>query len=281
MRRGRQVTTVLRRVTGAARRRWPPHGPGRAPPEPEVQVLVERAGEPARGYLHRAYRAGHPVATLDRFARQLRGLPAAQLRLRLRLVDPARPGPVRVPAARPGGGAPLAQIDSTTCGPMTVMVARALADPVYAWWLTGADAADRIASEQRRIHRQANRVWPRRLGTTPWGVAAVLNHHLPGTRYRWRMVDDTDPASVGTALSAALAAVAAGHPVPVLVGARIPRHWVLLLARDPGGELVFYNPAGGTVVRLDPAEIGTGPLAGLGYPHLQAVVAVPAVVRSC
>jgi hypothetical protein len=103
-------------------------------------------------------------------------------------------------------------------------------------------------------------------------MVAVLRRELPAVRYRWWLVDDTDPDRVRAALDQAAVAVAAGLPVPVLVGAQVPRHWGLLLARDPdGGQLRCYNPAG-RVVRVDPGEIGTGRLEGLGFPHLQAVV---------
>jgi len=274
-----QATTLLNRLARAIAWRRPGE-PAPAParkPEPALGAGLAGAGQPARDYLWRAHLAGHPAATLERFAGQLRDSSAATLRRRLRLVDPARPGPVRLRAARGDQPAvPLAQIDGTTCGPMTVVVARAVADPVYAWWLTSAGDAEavarRIVTEQRRIHDQANRLWPSRLGTTPWGMVAVLRQELPATRYQWWLVDDTDPASVRSALDRAGAAVAAGHPVPVLVGARVPRHWVLLLSADPaGGALVFYNPTGRTV-RLAESEIAAGRLAGLSWPHLQAVV---------
>jgi hypothetical protein len=89
------------------------------------------------------------------------------------------------------------------------------------------------------------------------------------------MVDDTDPDSIGPAMADATAAVGAGHPVPLLIGAAVPRHWVLLLAAEPAGpgddELTFYNPAG-TVAKLGAGEVRGGRMTPLGYPHLQAVV---------
>jgi hypothetical protein len=178
-----------------------------------------------------------------------------------------RAGPTRL------DGAQLEQIDNTTCGPMTVLVARALIDPAYARWLVTGDAAEvaeRLSTEQRRIHRGTNALWPRRLGTTPWGLAAALNACQREVRYGWRVIDDTDPDSRRPAIREAVAAVAAGYPVPVLVGGAVPRHWVLLI--DAGNDrLSFYNPSG-RVVRLRTADVLDGKISGLGFDHLQGVV---------
>lgn len=235
-----QVTTLLNRI---ARVR-----PGR--PRPAPPPVVREPGQAVRP---------EPAP-----GQAVRAVPEPGQAVRALLARAGRPG-VR-----------LAQLDGTTCGPMAVLVARLLVDPDYAGWLIGDPdsrvVAGRIAAEQRRIHARANRLWPRRLGTTPWGMVAVLGQELPGVRYRWWLVDDTDPASVVAGLDRAGAAVAAGHPVPVLVGARLPRHWVLLTGRQPaGGVLVFFNPVGRTV-RLAETELAAGGRAGLSWPHLQAVV---------
>jgi hypothetical protein len=273
---GLQVTTLLRRLTRVAR----PPAPAPVPPGPAAargrlpagqagaQGLLDRLdGEARQGYLRQAVAAGHGSSTLERFAERLRGRPEPELRRRLRLVDLARPGPVTV------GGIRFKQTDGTTCGPMTILAARTVVDPVYAWWLTGGgpdELTGRLDSEQRRIHRAANLAWPRRYGTTPHGVASALGRHRPGVRYRWRMVDDTDRRSIERAVADARAAVRAGHPVAVLIGAVVPRHWVLLL-RD-GDELTFYNPAPGSVVRIGAGELLAGRADPLGFPHVQAVV---------
>jgi len=68
----------------------------------------------------------------------------------------------------------LRQRDGVTCGPTVAVVAGALLDP-------GNQAAlsDRawFAAEQARLHAELNRVWPRRLGTTPAGMARALTGH--------------------------------------------------------------------------------------------------------
>jgi len=236
-----QATTLLHKLTRAAR-----------PPAPKpLRLPPDRGRSPAD--------QARAAALLDQVEGEAR-------QGYLRLVDPARPGPVRI------GGVRLAQIDGTTCGPMTILVARAVVDPVYAWWLTQGEPAEltgRIEAEQRRIHRAANLAWPRRYGTTPRGVVSAVNRHRPGVRYGWRMVDDTDQRSIDRALADAAAAVRAGHPVPFLIGRFVPRHWVLLLA--DGDELTFYNPAG-SVVRIGAGELRAGRADPLGFPHVQAVV---------
>jgi hypothetical protein len=168
-----------------------------------------------------------------------------------------------------GWGVPVRQIDGTTCGPASILVARMLTDAHYARALTDGDPAaaeTRLAAEQRRIHRAANRLWPRALGTPPWGVAREL-----GPPYRWRIVDDTDAGSVDRALRAAVDAVADGYPVPVLIGNAVPRHYVLLVGRDDS-DLLFYQPGDGTVVGVPEQQFRDGEMGVLGFRHVQAVV---------
>lgn len=273
-----QVTTLIHRLTGLARPPAPAPQPvaggsGRPAVAAVARALLDDLdGEARRDYLRQAIAAGHGGPTLARFATRLRDLPEPELRRRLRPIDPNRPGPVRV------GGVRFKQIDGTTCGPMTVLAARVVVDPVYAWWLTAGEPAAfarRLDDEQRRIHRAARLVWPRRYGTTPQGVVTALNRHRPGVRYRWRMVDDTSRGSIERAVTDARAAARAGHPIPFLIGAIVPRHWVLLLAGDGSparDELTFYNPAPGAVVQIGAGELLAGRADPLGFPHVQAVV---------
>ena len=68
-------------------------------------------------------------------------------------------------------------------------MAGALLDPGYRAALSGPDRGRAwFASEQRRVHAEVNRVWPRRLGTTPLGMAGALTAHsaASGIRYGWR-----------------------------------------------------------------------------------------------
>ena len=82
------------------------------------------------------------------------------------------------------------------------------------------------------MHRAINVVWPRALGTTPAGVARALTVHSAsrGVRYRWRL------ARCGDRLADVATRVAAGWPVAMLIGAMLPRHWVLLTEIDGVGH---------------------------------------------
>lgn len=112
----------------------------------------------ARAYILKALAAGHPPQHVLAFAAQIDGHDDAWLREHLSLVDPGSPGPVEYRGVR------VDQVDQTTCGSASLMVARALADPAYALWLTsgkvpgalGADSAAafeaRMNAEQQRIH---------------------------------------------------------------------------------------------------------------------------------
>lgn len=74
-------------------------------------------------------------------------------------------------------GLHLRQRDGISCGPSVAVVAAALLKPGYGHALRDAGAAAWFDAEQVRVHRAANRVWPRRLGMTPRGLAAAINEH--------------------------------------------------------------------------------------------------------
>jgi hypothetical protein len=151
------------------------------------------------------------------------------------------------------------QTDGFTCGPTVALAASAALDPVY-----GASIAD-AAAEQHRIHAAANRLWPRKLGTTPWGVAGVISAHTAalGTRYRWKIFTKD--------LHDVLAAVECGWPVALLIGNVIPRHWVLIVEHD-GGVLRCFNPARGAVAEVTVEDARARRLDPLGFPRAFAVV---------
>ena len=158
----------------------------------------------------------------------------------------------------------LRQRDGVTCGPSVAVMAGALLDAEYGAPLNSgrADAAQQwFASEQGRVPRAVNLVWPRALGTTPAGMARALSAH--GTRYRWR------PA--GRGLADVRAAVGAGLPVAMLIGAAIPRHWVLLTELR-GPEFRCYEPSSGRLVGVTPDDIRSATLSGLGFPRPFAFV---------
>ncbi|HZM74754.1 MAG TPA: hypothetical protein VFC19_03455 [Candidatus Limnocylindrales bacterium] len=215
-------------------------------------LLDDAVTEAERAYLLKAMAAGHSVDAIVSFAGTIHGQGSVWLDRRL---NPLSGDEGRI----------VRQFDETACGSTTIMVTRAMNDPIYALSL---DSEERIRAEEQRIHDSTNRVWPQRLGTTPWGLTGELNRY--GTQYDWRAVDDTVAGSVNPALEAAVGAVDAGHTVPVLIGDGYPKHFVLLIGHE-GGELVFYNPSG-EVTRVSEADFRDGNMSALGYRHVQGVV---------
>jgi hypothetical protein len=160
-------------------------------------------------------------------------------------------------------GVRLRQRDGVTCGPTVAVVAGALLNPAYRNRVLESDA--HAFEEQARVHAEVNRVWPRRLGTTPSGMARALNEHST-VRYRWRRFRGRRDK-----LSDVLAAVDEGWPVAMLIGNAIPRHWVLIADAD-GDVLQCYEPSSGELRPVDVDAVRISRLVGLGYPRPFAFV---------
>jgi hypothetical protein len=161
-----------------------------------------------------------------------------------------------------------------TCGPTVAVVAGALLDPDYRAAVLKSDA--HAVDEQARVHAEVNRIWPRRLGTTPRGMARALSAHsrLKGVRYRWRRFRGRRDK-----LSDVASAVDAGWPVAMLIGRFVPRHWVLI-ADAAGPQWLCYEPTSGEVRPVDPDAIRGARLSGLGYPRPFAFVLPRDATRS-
>jgi hypothetical protein len=237
-------------------------------------------------YILKALLAGHSVAEVTGFAAAIRGKYVGWLREHLSLIDPGQPADqVRYQDVLVG------QQDPTSCGPMTVVAARATSDPMYAFSLTtdehgnslsGADFAKRVAAEERALRGTTNVIWPDKWGTTPHGITDGMNQYAAtfGTEYTTRWVDDTDPRSVDTALRDAVSAVDAGHPVSVLVTPALNHmgngafHYLLLVGHHDG-KLTFYDPTA-AVFEVSDSDFRNGTLRLPGTtqtaPHVQAVV---------
>ncbi len=179
-------------------------------------------------------------------------------------------------------GAVLDQVDGTTCGSAVLVALAAWADPeelarleatAPGQPLVGGGFGARYDARQKQVHRQTNRFWPRALGTTPWGAARWLRDHVPAAgRHRVRLVDDTSADDVAETIRAVGATLAAGRPVPLLVGSFVPRHYVLALRADGDGWRV-YEPTSGQVRQLDLAAVHERRLAPvLGFDRLHAVL---------
>jgi hypothetical protein len=214
------------------------------------------------------------------------------------------PGPVvRVAAVRPlaggraplivdrlglqtRGGAKLDQVDGTTCGSAVLIALAAWADPTETRRLDGpgngvaavgspgiaVGFGGRYDSRQRQVHKESTKFWPQALGTSPWGMVAWLRRHAPGAGpYRVRMVDDRSPADLTAAIDATDAALAAGRPVPLLIGAFVPRHYCLALSRE-GETWHVYEPTSGEVRQVPTDRVRRSALADLlGFDRLSAV----------
>lgn len=248
------------------------HSPG---DQARMQATLAAAGPYEQPYLLEAVAAGHTGEDLVTFAQRIRGKQPRWLRKHLTLIDPDGAGWAAYREA------PVRQTGDTTCGSMTVLMARAITDPVYALYLTTGDSTDsaaagvsqfeaRLAAEELRIHDATNRFWPQRLGSTPAGVSSELNRHPDalGTRYEPRLATG---AGRNSALQDAVDAVDREQPVPVLIGNGVPKHYVLLVGRD-GDDLLFYEPAYAAVGRVSRQAFLDRTLTALGFHHVFAVV---------
>jgi hypothetical protein len=167
----------------------------------------------------------------------------------------------------------LRQRDGITCGPTVAVVAGALLDKGQQANLSDRAWFDR---EQARVHAQVNRVWPRRLGTTPTGMARALSGHsvASGVRYRWRLFRGRRDS-----LSDVSRSVDAGLPVAMLIGRFVPRHWVLIV-EAAGQRWQCYEPSSGEVRSVEVDAVRRSRLSGLGYPRPFAFVLPRASTRS-
>ncbi|HEX2284553.1 MAG TPA: hypothetical protein VHI10_06955 [Mycobacterium sp.] len=174
-------------------------------------------------------------------------------------------------------GMQLRQRDGVTCGPTVAVVAGALLDPIRRAALAEPGSGQAwFAAEQARVHAEVNRVWPRRLGTTPSGMARAITVHSSkrGVRYRWRLFGGRRDG-----LADVRRAVTDGWPVAMLVGNFIPRHWVLIVDA-PGSTLECYEPSSGAVRSVDLVAVRRARLTGLGYRRPFAFVLPRASTRS-
>ncbi len=232
------------------------------------------------------------MRTLCGWARWVRGASraGAPAPRRMASVSPLAAGRNPLLTDRPGaqrrGGVVLDQVDGTTCGSAVLVAMAAWADPAELRRLDGDEArravnggaalvrtdfGGRYDARQRQVHRESARFWPRALGTTPWGMVAWLRRHAPGAGpYRVRLVDDTEARDVAALVDTVGAALRAGRPVPLLVGAFLPRHYVLATGlRD--GRWTVYEPTSAELREVDPAAIAARALR-LGFPRLHAAL---------
>jgi hypothetical protein len=241
-------------------------------------ALAAAAGPEQRAYIGQAIAAGHSANEVVRFAEAIRGRKPGWLRVHLSLIDPSGTGVVSYQ------GSEVRQIDDTTCGSTSLLVARAMTDPLYDLYLTTGDSTDldaatpaqfqaRVTAEEQRIHDATNVVWPKSFGTSPWGVRDELNRYAGATRTRYdtRLYVGISGGGINPALRDAITAVDSGQPVPVLIGDLLPHHYVLMVGHR-GSEMLFYDPGYAEVVVASEQAFLRGDLSTLGYRHVMAVV---------
>jgi hypothetical protein len=231
-------------------------------------LLDESTSDLERAWLYKALAAGHGLDELESFARTIRGKDAGWLDGHLSLIDRGGTG------EQVRQGVDVRQYEDTTCGTTSLIVAHADADPLYALSLTGHDFAARFKAERDRVHDETNLLWPEAFGTSPKGMAGYLNARsaVLGAAYGWRLVDDTNHREISATMREVVTAADRGHPVPVLVGGPVPRHYILVVGHS-GGDVLIYEPTGGDTVRVAEPDFLTGNLRGTaGFAHVQAVV---------
>lgn len=236
----------------------------------------------AQAYVLKALAAGHSLRQVATFAAEIRGQPDSWLTDHLSLAS--------IPGELSYGGQPLVQMNQTECGTTSIVAARVLADPLFAYSLTtgaGGNAlspqqfAARVTQVEQQTHDQTNTTWPQWAGTSPWGVASGMNSGPAGNAgYGVHWVDDTDPRSASPALQQAISATDAGHPVVVLLAPTIgamaggtPLHYVLITGHS-GSVLNVYDPETGSITQVPDSDFRNGTMTSIdpGAPHVNAVI---------
>lgn len=169
------------------------------------------------------------------------------------------------------------QPDDTSCGASSLVFSRMLHNEAYGSWVLTDPS--RWGPEVRAMHRRVSGrtdhdgrrqwPWPRIVGTSPWGAARQMGggpgRSGRGTRYGWRTLD---PDDLGTDFERIVAAVHAGHTVPLYVGnAMRPAHVVLVVSAEHD-RLHAYEPSAGRLVRVgrDAFVAGRFSLGGWSVP---------------
>ena len=124
-----------------------------------------------------------------------------------------------------------------------------------------------FGAEQDMVHRLVNRVWPRRLGMTPPGVAAAIADRC-GVRCRWRIGRAVLPGRVDV-LADVLDTLRAGAPVPMRWDEEAyGREYdldIFLIVAVTGERLRCFDPASGALGEVTVSSVRQAQLEGLGF----------------
>ncbi len=248
-----------------------------------LEATLRAAKSPAQeAYIAMALAAGHSLSQVVTFAGQIRGKSDTWLASHLSLGSTG--------TELSYDNTILKQMTDTECGSTSIVAARLLTDPIFAYSLTtGANGKDltgaqflaRVTAVEAQTHAATNSVWPQALGTTPWGVASAMSSGAgDGSGYQVHLVDDTDPRSAFPALQQAISAVDAGDPVPVLLAPTLgglvhgsPLHYVLITAHS-GDQLSIYDPSGGSITLVPDSDFLNGTMQAVdsAAPIVNAVI---------
>ena len=251
-------------------------------------LMDDAVSQRHRAWLLAALAAGHPIATLRRFADRINRAPDPDA-----LLDPQS-------ALRRDG--PFAQTTGTTCGSSSLVYASMLRDPALALRvLTGYDAATGLADDPSRtpadrftelearmkgrtddpridpeggwLPGNVSEPWIPALGTAPWSAAEELTAMAPdGVRYSVDLVDQGSPDDTLDAYRSLVEATDHGHPAVLYVGDETsPRHVVLVYAHADG-SIEIYEPGHGERVVVTQEQFVTGEFSVGGWSKPWAVV---------
>lgn len=178
------------------------------------------------------------------------------------------------------------QQSAVTCGAAALTVARMMANPALAAWLSqDPQPPSRFAAYERRVHARTTALrgptgrleppWPRALGTPPWGAARELELHIApvGTAYRVRWIRRADSPTLTGTFARLSAGAALGYPSLIYLGsALLPRHVVLVAGRAEPRTLAVYNPSSDRVLSLAADRFRSGRFQIAGWDTLWCVV---------
>lgn len=194
------------------------------------------------------------------------------------------------------GDAAYRQDTPTTCGSACLVMARMLAEPAFATWVTSGQRSgmaldqrssqERFAAYEAVVKERTNRLrparrmaqlpWPGALGTAPWGAWVELAQ-ATGAKvrdYRPHVLRWSGPAARAAHFDALVRTVRRERPAIVYVGsATLPRHVCLIVPPADGDGLDVYEPSGGTVTELDRAAWVDGSLVLGGWPTVWLTIA--------
>jgi len=242
-----------------------------------LRALLSGAGsDTERAFILKALASGHTLAEVSTFAGTIKGMTDAWLIQNLNVLQITS-------GADTGGGSGIIQQFGNSCGPTSVQVLRAEADPIYALSLNSAGPVGQAsptavtnpasipntvtAGEQGAIltaHAAAktgsapvNRASP---GGGAW-VEADMNARKQATGVEYKRRDIDSDLSVDQALAILTINVGMGIDVPIIVGSKAGdfAHYVVVVRKD-GNRYQIHDVWAGQTVWRTAADFRTGRL---------------------